>query len=273
MSNTLVLYHAGCPDGFGSAWAFYQKYGKKAEYRPVRYGEPYPDVTGKSVFIVDFSYPRVILEEMRQSAESLVVLDHHKTAEEDLRGLDYCHFDMAHSGAYLAWEYLFGTEEMPLLISYVEDRDLWKWELEGSEEILSAVDSYKKTFDNWNYLNSMLQTEGSKDWQSIFDSGAAILRYKNSLVKSLSKRSYRLRIGQEDILTLNSSMFQSELGNLLSEDEPYAAIYYWNGDKFVFSLRSKENGVDVSSVAKKFGGGGHKNAAGFSISSLEELSK
>jgi len=272
LSNTLVLYHAGCPDGFGSAWAFYQKYGSKAEYRPVRYGDSHPDVTGKSVFIVDFSYPRTILEEMRQAAESLMVLDHHKTAEEDLRGLDYCHFDMTHSGAYLAWEYLFGADNVPLLIQYVEDRDLWKWKLNGSEEILSALDSYKKTFDNWNYLNSMLQEEGSEDWQSIYDSGAAILRYKNSLVKALSKRAYRLKIGEEDVLALNSSVFQSELGNLLSEGEPYAAIYYWSGDKFIFSLRSKESGVDVSSVAKKFGGGGHKNAAGFSVSSLEELS-
>ena len=64
----------------------------------------------RTVFIVDFSYPRTILEEMEESAESLVVIDHHKTAEEDLRGLDYCHFDMTHSGAYLAWEYLFGVD-------------------------------------------------------------------------------------------------------------------------------------------------------------------
>lgn len=272
MSNTLVLYHAGCPDGFGSAWAFYQKYGNKAEYRPVRYGEPYPDVTGRSVFIVDFSYPRTILEEMRESAESLIVLDHHKTAEEALKGLDYCHFDMTHSGAYLAWEHLFGADNVPLLIQYVEDRDLWKWELNGSEEILSAIDSHKKTFDNWNYLNSMLQEEGSDDWNNLYEVGAAILRYKNSLVKAISKRAYRLSIGEDQVLALNSSVFQSELGNLLSEGEPYAAIYYWNGENFIFSLRSKESGVDVSDVAKRYGGGGHKNAAGFSVSSLEDLS-
>lgn len=271
MSKPLVLYHAGCPDGFGSAWAFYQKYGDKAEYRPVRYGDDYPTVTGRTVFIVDFSYPRTILEKMEESASSLVVIDHHKTAEEALSGLDYCHFDMTHSGAYLAWKYLFGEDNVPLLIRYIEDRDLWKWELEGSEEILSFVDSYKKTFDNWDELHRRLNKEYDEAWCEVYESGRAILRYKNSIIKPILKRAYRLRMGGKDVLTVNSSVFQSELGSLLSESEPCAAVYYWNGREFIFSLRSNESGVDVSEIAKKYGGGGHRNAAGFIISSLEDL--
>jgi uncharacterized protein len=271
LNNVLVLYHAGCPDGFGSAWSFYQKYGDSADYIPVKHGKSPPSVKGKSVFIVDFSYPRSVLEKMNDEAQNLVLLDHHKTAEKELSDLSYCHFDMNHSGAYLSWKYLFGEESVPLLIRYVEDRDLWLWKLPFSEEILSVVDSYQKTFSNWNMLADDLADAGSDSWKAIFDGGRDILRYKNALISSLIKKVHTVNIRGESIKSVNSSFFQSEIGNILSEGESYAAVYYWNGENFIFSLRSKPDRADVSRVAKIFGGGGHRNASGFIVSSLNDL--
>jgi len=269
----MVLYHAGCPDGFGSAWSFYKKYGDKADYIPVRHGEQPPDVRNKTVFIVDFSYPRPILEEMHGAANSLMVLDHHKTAQDSLAGLDYCHFDMSHSGAYLAWSYLFGEEDVPLLIQYIEDRDLWRWSLKSSEEILSAIDSYPKNFQTWDQLDNQLDRLGSETWFRLYLEGSAILRYKNCLIQSLKAKRHKVKICGEEIKVVNAPFFQSEIASQLSEGEPYAAAYYFNGEGYFFSLRSSETGKDVSEIAKKFGGGGHKRASGFYVATISELEK
>lgn len=273
MSKVMVLYHAGCPDGFGSAWSFYKKYGDKADYIPVRFDEEPPDVRGRSVFIVDFSYSRPILEEMHEAAHSLVVIDHHKTAQESLAGLDYCHFDMSHSGAYLSWKYLFGEDNVPLLIQYIEDRDLWNWNLKSSEEILSAIDSYPRSFQTWDQLDNQLDKLGSETWFRLYLEGSAILRYKNCLIHSIKAKQHKIKVGGKLIRAVNAPFFQSEIGNQLSEGEPYAAVYYFNGERFIFSLRSSDGGEDVSDVAKSFGGGGHKRASGFSVVNISDLDK
>lgn len=269
----LVLYHSNCPDGFGAAWSFWRKYGDKAEYMPVSHGDPPPDVKGRSVFIVDFSYSRIIMERMEEEASSLLVLDHHKSAEEACGDLDFCIFDMNHSGAYLAWTYLFPDDNVPLLIRYIEDRDLWKWEMEFAKEILSMVDSAPKTFDEWDLLDSQLDAKESVRFNRVRAMGEGILSYKETLISSLLKNSYRIDIMGYDVPIVNAPFFQSEMAAELAEGEPFAAAYYFNGNEYRFSLRSTDSGEDVSDIAKNFSGGGHRNASGFLLTDLSVLSE
>ena len=102
------MYHKNCTDGFGSALAAHYKFGDSAMYIPVNYGEPVPSEIkeGDEIYIVDFSFPRDVLEKLAES-HKVQVIDHHKTAEAALKGLDYCLFDMKHSGAVLTWQFLF----------------------------------------------------------------------------------------------------------------------------------------------------------------------
>jgi hypothetical protein len=148
-----VIYHHNCIDGFTAAWCAWKVYGDSATYIPAQYNEPAPDVTGDDVLIVDFSYARSTLLAMRESAKSLRVLDHHKTAEEDLRGLDFCLFDMNRSGAGIAWDEL-KTGERPPLVAYVEDRDLWRFALPDSKIINAFIGSYDFSFDMWCALDA-----------------------------------------------------------------------------------------------------------------------
>ena len=267
----MVLYHANCPDGFGAAWSFWRKFGTSAEYLAVTHGEERPDVKGHDVFIVDFSYDRTIMLEMEEEANSLIVLDHHKSAEENCGDLEFCHFDMNHSGAHLAWAHLFPDDSVPLLIKYVEDRDLWKWELTYTEEVLSAVDSFEKTFDNWDLLHGYLDAAESIRWKKVKNMGEGILQYKRNLIKSLLENSYRTNILGSEVPIVNAPFFQSEMASALAEGQPFAAAYYFDGEAYKFSLRSREDGVDVSKIAAEFGGGGHKNASGFRVSNLSTL--
>lgn len=272
-NNNILLYHAGCPDGFGAAWAFWNKFKDTMEYVAVTHGKQPPDVKGKNVYIADFCYKREQLLALKEDAESLIVLDHHKSAQEDCGDLSFCHFDMNHSGAFLAWEYLYSEDNVPLLLRYIEDRDLWKWELDNTEEILSAVDSFEKTFENWNLLNTYLDEVGSDRWSKVKVMGEGILQYKNNLIASLMKNQHELNILGDTVPAVNIAFFQSEIASELAKSAKYAAAYYFDGESYRFSLRSAPDGSDVSLVAANFGGGGHKNASGFRVKSLTELNK
>lgn len=269
--KTLLLYHANCPDGFGAAWAFWRKYGDSIKYIPVSHGKEPPDVSGCKVFMVDFCYKREVLLKMNKSAKSIVVIDHHKSSMEDCGDIHFCNFDMNHSGAFLAWKYLFGEDSVPLLIRYIQDRDLWQWKLDSSEEILSAVDSFDRTFYTWDIINDDLNKIGSDGWDKLFLMGQAILRYKNNLIHSMMKNAHTLNILGKDVPSINIPFFQSEIASKLSEDVDYATAYYFDGSGYKFSLRSKDYGEDVSLVAAKFGGGGHKNASGFRVKDISDL--
>ena len=270
--KNVLLYHANCPDGFGSAYSFWKKFQDKMEYVPVSHGKPPPDgLKGKKIFIADFSYDKETLMSIKKDAESIVVIDHHISAKKELDGLDFCHFDMDHSGAYLSWAYNFPNESVPKLIKYIEDRDLWLWKMPHAQEILSAVDSYERTFEWWEHISSLLESQDG--FERLVNEGKAILRYKLKLVENIKKNSYKSKILGKDIRVINTPFFQSEIASSLSEGEAYAAAYYFNGDKFVFSLRSSNDHIDVSEIAKNFGGGGHKKASGFSVFNLDDLNE
>lgn len=134
-----VLYHANCSDGFGAAYAAWKKFGDAATYHAAHYGEEPPDVAGKVVFILDFSYSRDTLKAMIEAASSLTVLDHHKTAQADLEGLPGVYFDMTKSGAVMAWEFFHPDKQVPEFLRYIQDRDLWNWKLPPQQRILSSV--------------------------------------------------------------------------------------------------------------------------------------
>ena len=183
MRKVVVYYHANCPDGFGAAWCFWRKFKDNAEYIPVKHGDLPEDVTDCYVYVVDFSFPEEILLEMKERAKRVIVLDHHISAQKKLSHLSFCHFDMSHSGAYLAWAYLFGSDEVPTLIRYIEDRDLWKWEYPDSKIILSAIDTYEKTFEKWEEIHNLLNSIDG--YNGLRSDGLAILRYKNMLIQKM----------------------------------------------------------------------------------------
>ena len=89
-TRPLILYHDQCADGFCACWVAHRKFGDGADYLPVQYGQDPPDVTGRSlVYILDFSYKKPVLEAMSQKAQAVYILDHHKTAEQDLRAIGH----------------------------------------------------------------------------------------------------------------------------------------------------------------------------------------
>lgn len=303
----LVIYHANCADGFTAAWAVRQA--MEAEFYPAVHGAPPPEVTDRDVILVDFCYPPHVMLQLQLVANSILVLDHHKSAEADLlanpktaddqltvvriEGFDidgkptwghfrgwveqdkcegirkamiYALFDMERSGAGIAWDFFHPGAPRPELIDHVEDRDLWRFALPGTREIQAAVFSYPYEFDVWDLLMvTPLETLRAQ--------GVAIERKHHKDVAELVKVARRsMVIGHYDVPVASLPYtLASDAGHLMAKGHPFAACYYDKPAGRVFSLRSTDQGVDVSEVAALYGGGGHARAAGFIVPRDHEL--
>ncbi|WP_458068686.1 hypothetical protein [Rhodanobacter sp. BL-MT-08] len=273
--QVLCIFHGNCADGFGAAWVVHRFFGDGATFHAGHYGQPPPDCTGKVVFIVDFSYPRDVLIAMAKQAQCIVVLDHHKTAAENLHGelADNIAvvFDMEHSGAALTWSYFYPEQHAPRLLKHIEDRDLWRFALPHTREIQAALFSYPYDFAVWNTL--MLESYDSTE--RLQHDGIAIERKHHKDIGELLAVTRRtMTIGGIDVPTANLPYtMSSEACHIMATDAPFAACYWDTPDGRVFSLRSREDGADVSAIAKQYGGGGHQHASGFRVPYGHELAQ
>ena len=300
----LVIYHDNCADGFGAAFAAWLKFGDHAEYMALQYPDTINQalVYNREVYILDFSFPRYTMDAVFADAKRVVWLDHHKTAFE-LYGLhpngkdelwvddenpafngiahsmDRIVLDNNHSGAMLAWSYFQEATEPPMLIKHIDDYDRWQFKLEGTKEFNKALWSYAPwSFEQWAGIVSLPP-------EDYYMEGAAILRAHEqnvaAVVKGAGKScniSYVELELQEDstkrsiqhyVMGLAANCpphLASDVGHqLATQSGTYGLVWYVNKEgKCMCSLRSNGD-YDVSTIAKAFGGGGHKNAAGFEV--------
>ena len=187
--NTCIIYHNHCNDGFGSALAAKQIFGESAIYWPANHDQDPPDVKGMDVYILDYCYKRPILENMVKVANKVIVIDHHKTAKAELADMEETSkfqkvFDMNHSGAVLTYKYFFPNEKLPLLFSYIEDRDIWLKKMPDTDEVSAALFDLPKEFSIWEeYLVD-------KNIDKLIDIGKKVLAHIEVEVNNLARNSY-----------------------------------------------------------------------------------
>jgi len=263
----LVIYHGNCYDGVTAAYVAWLYLKETADYIPFNYSDPPPDVKGKNIYIVDFSFKRDVILALAKD-NYVVVLDHHKTAEAELRGLEAensgidIEFDMNRSGAGIAWDYFFSVPRLPL-VNYIEDRDLWRFKLPNSREVNAWIQSWDIDLDTWKSL----------------------LRQQSKLVKQICdnarlKELPQLPSGLQQIGIVGpyveTSILMSEVCEQLLLDSPMSDFSWYSflrkDGKRQYGLRSRNTeNFDVSAIAKQYGGGGHKNAAGFELAEGENF--
>lgn len=295
MNKPLCIYHGNCADGFTAAWAVWKRFGDAWDYHAGVYQNPPPDVFLRDVVFVDFSYKRDVVEAMRKRANSILILDHHKSAAEDLAyrggnfGIDltkytgaltwerhmenvtqdmcegvhdsvYCLFDMERSGAAIAWDFFHPDDARPQLVAYVQDRDLWKFDKPFSREVNACVFSYPYSFAAWDELYRT-------PIDALAAQGAAIERkHHKDVAELVAAFKRRMTIGGHEVWAANLPYtLTSDAGHMMAKGEPFAACYWDTPEGRVFSLRSTDDGMDVSEIAKAYGGGGHRNASGFRL--------
>ncbi len=307
----LVFYHANCADGFGAAFAAWLKLGDAAEYIPANYGiinTPQSiaeffdcSIAERTVYILDFSFPRQVMDWLFAHAGRVVWLDHHKTAFEMWTG-EYTTgglvdsgevgdgsgsrilLDDNKSGALLAWEYFHPGTEVPRLIQHIDDRDRWQFKLDGTKEFNAALRSYEPwSFEQWKreFLPADMGKAGltfgqTARYSALQKEGEAILRAHEQNVQAVLEQarpcSIRVLLDKDGFapvlngLAANAPAFlASDLGHELANQSGTFGLCWSLDAENVVRCSLRSNGAyDVSAIAKAFGGGGHKNAAGFS---------
>lgn len=275
MGKRICFYHAGCPDGFGAAWAVRSAWGADAAYVARGHADRAPLDRCKNALVafVDIAPSREELAQLAGVSDQIVVLDHHVTALDRLTGdpelLDaleaeghLLHFDLGHSGAILAWQHFHPEDPPPELLRYVEDQDLWSWALPDSDTVNAAIASYPRDFHVWDEL-------AATPIESLVREGTPILRANRMEVTRRIEHARPVALGTRRIEAVNASTNRSQIGHELARraafGEAWGLVYRVEGAE-VFATLYSIGDVDVSKVALAYGGGGHPNAAGFRIS-------
>lgn len=277
--NKIIVWHAPCHDGVTALWAAKQSrawqdaeaiegvYGAKVDVERFRDAE---------VLFVDFTHKRPVMEEIAAVAKHVTVIDHHVSAQEDLEEWAKAapnvtwHYDVDKSGAGLTWDTLF-CDGRPEMIDLVEDRDLWRFAHGArTREWHAYASCFPLTLEAREQLARDFY---EKTWEV---QGQACLRQMERFIEQALNRWTLVRIGDDHVPAVSCPVLAlaSEIGSALARklpQYPYVAVYYTSRggegqwDRRVFSLRSRDEGADVSKVAARFGGGGHQHAAGFSV--------
>lgn len=261
-----VLYHADCKDGFTAAWAAWKKFGSKADYIPIKLGNlPPSEIKNKIVYTLDFMYYSPYLEKFIENNKKIVVIDHHISAKDFIKKVSEHVFDISHSGAALAFKYFHPNDKIPRIVGLVEEGDLWKFRSKDVKEILAYMGLFDFDFKIWDKLISLGEKESN--CKKFAEYGTAIISYEDKIIENIiRKNAYQVIFEGHKIYAVNAPRFLgSQIGMILSKKYPPFALV-WQRDKNRIEVSLRSNGsLDVSKTAVKFGGGGHNNAAGFSL--------
>jgi hypothetical protein len=288
-----------------AAWSYFTELGNSDDFcmHAMKYHSPLPDViAGDTVYMLDYSRKADDLVALLKQNVDIEIHDHHKTAEPEyntaralvprppmgshrLQGT----FDMKKSGAVLAWERFWPDRRVPLLFKLIQNRDLWEkdehdnFTMEDTDRVHAALCSLPYDFYVWDsYIKGMQGSypggveddrtdrdiKETDSYRDLCTRGDIILEYHQVLTEQLCQQARLMNIGGYEVPVANVSILFSEVPHRLLQLYPqcqFAAYRYYLGDGRVqFGLRGRGD-FDVSAVALKFGGGGHKSSAGFTV--------
>lgn len=250
--NVLVIYHAHCTDGFGAAYAAWKKFRDTADYLPMAFGDPLPDVAGKDLYILDFSFSKDVYEHLLTAANKVVLLDHHKPASQNLCGCAGCFFDLTKSATVIAWEYFHPEAPVPQFMKYIQDGDLLQFKLEETKPFYRGIHALTHTFEAWSAF------ENPDYLNTVVTEGRLLEKFFQSQVRQIIQNAKPVTLKGKPGLMVNATyIFATEVGELLAKQcGTYALIWYEEINYIKCSLRSVPH-FDASEIAHHFGGGGH----------------
>lgn len=289
----VVVYHKNCQDGEAAALCAWRILGDdNVYYYTMQYSDKIDidKFLNKNVLLLDFSWSKSDLENVRSVANKVMILDHHKTAMEELGDIHGCFFDMDESGASLSWRY-FDDGLMPLFIQFIKDRDIWAWKYRKSSEPM-YYGLKNICYNSFRFLDRFIENEDMLD--NLIISGIRVMDRQKEWIKEITKEAKlcTMKVGNSKYkvvqLKLEKPKFVSEIGEYLYNtiDVDFVVIWfldknsgtngtngtnynvfkwYYGTQKYIMSFRTNKEDVDVSKIAVYFGGGGHQKAAGAKV--------
>ena len=272
MSNIVCLYHANCADGVAAAWVVDKALGDDVVSMPVSYNrEPdYEFLEGKDLYIVDFSYPEDVLYKLEEITSSLVLIDHHVTAHNNLKNFKakksttQILIDKNYCGATLVWKYFFDNEDYPEHLRLIQDHDLWQHKFDDTFGFIEYI--YHVGTNPGDYQKAV----GDKTMDEIMAIGDILFESKMKRVRAtVSRVSYESIEFEGKAYLIPVANCPPELASIVGHElckqrnAPFSITYYDVGKLRNYSVRGTGK-FNCAKFAESFGGGGHHNASGFS---------
>lgn len=269
--STICLYHNDA-DGHASAAIVRRALGTDLTLHEMNYGDPIPwkIITNTDrVVIVDFSLPRENMLRIAQRND-FIWIDHHISAIEELSGISESWAgirDTREAACVLTWRYFFPNQPVPRPIVLIGDRDAWHWREEETgafDEGLYQQDTHPENDALWGPLLD----EDPKFVSQLVAQGKILREARlHNIQRQVDNYGFAVNFEGWRVMAINIRG-NGDIGSYIQE-LGYQLAYcyidnYQNGNLMTFvGLYSSE--VDVSEIAKKFGGGGHRGASGFSF--------
>jgi len=268
-----ICFHHNDPDGHASGAIVKYALGDSVTLIESNYDAtpiPWDQVeAAEQVIVTDFSFP---VEEMKRLAEGreMVWIDHHKSAMLEFEGIadDWSGIrDLSEAACVLTWKYFFPNRPVPRAVVLIGDRDIWRWAEEDTGPFNESL--YNRDHD----------ANKAEFWKPLFEDDQAVLTRMieegtwlrainlRSVDHMMAARSFEIRFEGYRTLAVNTRG-NGDIGNY-GRDRDYEIVYTYvdemraGGLTTVVTLFSDK--VDVSVIAKRYGGGGHAGAAGFSF--------
>lgn len=263
-----VFYHADCLDGFGGAYAAWKKFGDTAEYIPKKYGHDIPEdeYTDKEVFFIDLCYPQEMMNRVLKGAKSLVILDHHEGIQEVTKSMPQHVYDDKRSGSTIAWGYFHPDTSIPTLLKHMQDEDLYTFAMPDTRPLGVYLSAHDFSFPFWDQVAHDLDDPKKKD--ALLAKAYSYLDYFNHLVHISIEHAHPVFFEGYRVMLANTSpmkTLKSAVGNALAHKiPPFALVVSVHPQGLGVSIRGNGT-VDVSAIARAYGGNGHPSASGFTI--------
>ena len=215
------------------------------------------------IYLVDLCFNKNTMERLLNENKKVVVIDHHIGRKDEVKiSTDYL-FNVNNSAAVLSWKYFYPKKKIPRILKIVEDMDIWKFKIPHTRELLASLGTYEFNFLKWNRTAN--DFENAKKRKKYINEGMAIVKYQNNLIKKIAGYGEKAIFEGHEVFAVNSPILESELGHYISKNKKtIGLVWSYRNGLFKGSLRN-EGEINLSDLAKKYGGGGHKSAAGFTF--------
>ena len=267
----VVFYHAECTDGFTAAWVAWKKFGNKAQYIASVHSDGLSQFKGKEIYMIDITFPENVIRKLMCDNPRVTAIDHHVSNKKTVLMTNQPLYALKHSGCTLAWQYFFPKKPTPKFLLNVEDVDLWNNKIVNSHVLYAYLEMFGYSFKNWSKLISDFENTAKR--KKIIDTGKLIQKHEDEMIKyDIEKYAKLVTMQGHKVYAINTTRSSSAIGNILAVRQPPFSII-WTEHKsglVLVSLRG-DGSIDCSKIAAKYGGGGHKNSAGFTVPSLSAI--
>lgn len=300
MSKTACVYHSIDLDGWMSAaivelwWEQQKRESDKDTLDMIgyNYGQPVPELTSfDKVIMCDISFPKSEMDKLNNQLElkNLIWIDHHISAINEMNAALFEGIrDTKFSACELTWKYFFPETFMPEIVRLLgrydcfghkntsEETKVLEFQY-GARQIISNHEQAYEWLQNCMIEQKNKQKELAPCEFRIWEQGKSIYAYLCADAKQAYQNRFTIYFGDYAFCAINKERFNPINFGIQYHNDKADEIYFYDGcacfyrrsdGKWSFSLYNDNGMIDCSIIAKSFGGGGHKGAAGFVVDNI-----